>query len=103
MLALVALLYTNLTTQVLIYILAFVLLLNGVARLVIGEFGKAFPKWLRAFFVVVGVLTVLLSAVVFVYSDFGFLALIILLSFTFMFNGIARIVQGIAGTQETDV
>ena len=102
-LALVALLYTNLTTQVLIYILAFVLLLNGVARLVIGEFGKAFPKWLRAFFVVVGVLTVLLSAVVFVYSDFGFLALIILLSFTFMFNGIARIVQGITGTQETDV
>ena len=102
-LALVALLYTNLTTQVLIYILAFVLLLNGVARLVIGGFGKAFPKWLRAFFVVVGLLTIVLSVVVFVSSEFGFLALVLMLSFTFMFNGIARIVQGITGTKETDL
>jgi uncharacterized membrane protein HdeD (DUF308 family) len=102
-LALVALLYTNLTTQVLIYILAFVLLLNGVARLVIGGFGRAFPKWLRAFFVFVGLLTIMLSVVVFMSPSFGFLALIILLSFTFMFNGIAKIVQGITGTQETDL
>jgi len=102
-LALMALLYTNLTTQVLIYILSFVLLLNGVARLVIGGFGKAFPKWLRAFFVVVGLLTIVLSVVVFVSSEFGFLALVLMLSFTFIFNGIARIVQGITGTKETDL
>jgi len=102
-LGLVALAYPNLTTQVLIYILSFVLLLNGVARLVIGGFGRAFPKWLRGFFAVVGILTIVLSIVVFVSSEFGFLALVLMLSFTFMFNGIARIVQGITGTQETDV
>ena len=102
-LGLVALAYPNLTTQVLIYILSFVLLLNGVARLVIGGFGRAFPKWLRGFFAVVGILTIILSAVVFVYSEFGFLALILMLSFSFMFNGIARLVQGITGIQETDV
>jgi len=102
-LGLVALAYPNLTTQVLIYILSFVLLLNGVARLVIGGFGRAFPKWLRGFFAVVGILTIVLSVVVFVSSEFGFLALVLMLSFTFMFNGIARIVQGITGTQETDV
>jgi len=102
-LGLVALAYPNLTTQVLIYILSFVLLLNGVARLVIGGFGRAFPKWLRGFFAVVGIITIILSAVVFVSSEFGFLALVLMLSFTFMFNGIARIVQGITGTQETDV
>jgi uncharacterized membrane protein HdeD (DUF308 family) len=101
-LAIVALLYTDLTTQVLIYILSFVLLLNGVARLVIGGFARAFPKWLRGFFVAVGVLTIVLSVIVFVSPSLGFLALVLILSFTFMFNGIARIIQGIMGTQETD-
>jgi uncharacterized membrane protein HdeD (DUF308 family) len=101
-LGIIAIVYTDLTTQLLIYILSFALLLNGVARLVIGGFAKAFPKWLRGFFAVVGILTIILAAIVFVYSDFGFLALILLLSFTFMFNGIARIIQGITGTQETE-
>jgi len=102
-LSIVAILYPNLTTQVLIYILSIVLLLNGVTRLVIGGFARAFPKWLRGFFVVVGLLTIILSVVVFVSSAFGLLALVLMLSFTFMFNGIARIVQGVTGTQETDV
>ena len=101
-LGIVALLYPNLTEQVLIYIISLALLLNGVARLVIGGFAKAFPKWLRAFFAVVGILTVVLAVIVFVYSDFGFLALVLLLSFTFMFNGIARIVQGLTRTQKTE-
>ena len=101
-LGLAAMFYTNLTQQVLIYILSFVLLLNGVARLVIGGFGRAFPKWLRGFFAVVGIFTIILAVVVFVYSEFGFLALVLMLSFTFMFNGIARIIQGITGTQETE-
>jgi len=102
-LGIVALLHTDFTTQVLIYILSFVLLLNGVARLVIGGFGRVFPKWLRGFFVVVGALTIVLSVIVFVSPGLGFLALVLLLSFTFMFNGIARIVQGISGTQKTDL
>jgi uncharacterized membrane protein HdeD (DUF308 family) len=102
-LSIVAILYPNLTTQVLIYILSIVLLLNGVTRLVIGGFARAFPKWLRGFFVVVGLLTIILSVVVFVSSAFGLLALVLMLSFTFMFNGIARIIQGVTGTQETDV
>ena len=101
-LGLAAMFYPNLTQQVLIYILSFVLLLNGVARLVIGGFGRAFPKWLRGFFAVVGILTIILAVVVFVYSEFGFLTLVLMLSFTFMFNGIARIIQGITGTQETE-
>ena len=102
-LGIVALVYPNLTEQVLIYIISFALLLNGVARLVIGGFGRAFPKWLRGFFAVVGIITIILAAVVFVYSEFGFLALILMLSFSFMFNGIARLVQGVTGIQETDV
>ena len=101
-LGIVALLYTDLTTQLLIYILSFALLLNGVARLVIGGFARAFPKWVRGFFSVIGILTIILAVVVFVYSELGFLALVLMLSFTFMFNGVARIIQGITGTQETE-
>ena len=100
-LAIAALLYPNLTAQFLIYLLSSVLLLNGVARMAVGGFAKKFPTWLRGFLVAVGLLTIVISAVVFMSSDFGFLALILLLSFTFMFNGIARIIQGITGTQET--
>ena len=101
-LGIITLIYTDFTTQLLIYIISFALLLNGVARLLIGGFAKAFPKWLRGFFVAVGLLTIGLSFVVFVYTELGFLALILMLSVTFMFNGIARIVQGIIGTQETE-
>jgi len=97
----VALLYTDFTIQVLIYLLSFALLLNGVARLVIGGFAKVFPGWLRGFFIVVGLVTIGLSAVVFAVPSFGFQALVLMLSLTFMFNGITRIIQGIAGTKET--
>ena len=101
-LALIAMLYTNLTTQVLIFLLALVMLLNGVVRVVIGGFERAFPKWFRGLLVVVGAATITLSAVVCVYTDFGALVLVLMLSFSFMFNGIARVVQGIMGTKETE-
>jgi len=100
-LAVVALVYVDLTTQVLIYILSFILLLNGVARLVIGGFARTLPKWLRRFLVDVGVITIALSVVVFMAPSFGLLTLVLILSITFLFNGVARIVQGIKGTQKT--
>ena len=100
--AILALIYPDLTTQLLIYIISFALLLNGIARLAIGGFAKAFPKWLRGVFIVIGLLTIGLSVVVFLYSDLGFLALILMLSVTFMINGLTRIVQGIIGTTEEE-
>ena len=86
----------------LIYILSLALLLNGIARMAIGGFVRVFPGWLRGSLVVVGLLTIVLSVFVFLSPGVGFLALVLMLSFTFLFNGIARIVQGITGTQETD-
>ncbi len=71
--AILALVYPNLTIQFLIYIISFALLLNGVARFVIGGFAKAFPKWVRGFFIVIGLLTIGLSIVVFVYQSWVFL------------------------------
>jgi len=95
--AIVAMLYPELATQVLIYILSFALLINGIARLVIGGFGKVFPSWLRGLLAVVGLLTIVLSVVVFVSPAFGELTLVLILSITFLLNGIARIVSGITG------
>jgi uncharacterized membrane protein HdeD (DUF308 family) len=93
----IALLHTDLTTQVLIYILSFALLLNGIARLVIGRFARLLPSWLRGLLTVVGLLTIILSVVVFVSPAFGELTLVLILSITFLLNGIARIVSGITG------
>ena len=96
-LAIVAILYTDLATQVLIYLLSFALLINGIARLVIGGFGKIFPSWLRGLLAVIGLLTIILSVVVFVSTTLGELTLILILSITFLLNGMARIVSGITG------
>jgi len=95
--ALVALLYPELATQMLIYLLSFALLINGIVRLVISGFAKAFPSWLRGLLAVVGLLTIVLSVIVFVSPAMGELTLIFLLSINFLLNGIARILSGITG------
>jgi len=100
--SILALIYPDRTIQFLIYIISFALLLNGVARFVVGSLAKAFPKWVRGLFIAIGLVTIGLSVVVFVYSELGFLALVLMLSVTFMFNGLARIVQGIIGTTEEE-
>ncbi len=96
-LAVVALLYPQLATQMLIYLLSFALMLNGIARVVIGGFAKVFPSWLRGLLVVIGLLTIVLSVVVVISPAFGFLTLVFMLSIAFLLNGIARIVSGITG------
>lgn len=98
--AIVALLYPELATQMLIYLLSFVLLINGIVRLVISGFAKAFPSWLRGLLAVVGLLTIVLSVVVFISPAFGELTLVFILSITFLLNGIARILSGITGIRQ---
>lgn len=95
--AIVALLYPELATQMLIYLLSFALLINGIVRLVISGFAKAFPSWLRGLLAVVGLLVIVLSVVVFVSPAMGELTLILLLSINFLLNGIARILSGVTG------
>jgi len=95
--AIVALLYPELATKVLIFLLSFALLLHGIARVVIGGFAKVFPSWLRGLLAVVGLLTIILSVVVFISPAFGELTLILILSITFLLNGTARIASGITG------
>lgn len=98
-LAILAIFYPRLATQMLIYLLSFALMFNGTVRIVIGGFAKVFPGWLRGLLVVVGVLTVALSVVVVISPAFGFLTLVFLLSIAFLLNGMVRIVSGITGVQ----
>ncbi len=96
-LAIVAILYPQLAAQMLIYLLSFALMLNGIARVVIAGFVKAFPGWFRGLLLLVGALTIVLSVVVVISPAFGFLTLVFMLSIAFLLNGIARILSGITG------
>jgi uncharacterized membrane protein HdeD (DUF308 family) len=96
-LAFIVIIYNWLTTIVLIYILAFSLLLNGLARFVIGGAVKKFPGWLRGFFVVIGALSIVLSFLIFIYPGLGTLTLVYILSIVLLLNSMSRIARGITG------
>ncbi len=98
-LAIVAILYPQLATQVLIYLLSFALLISGIARIVVSGFANLLPCWLRGLLVVVGLLAIVLSVVVFISPALGFLTLVWLLSIGFLLSGITRIISGITGTR----
>ena len=95
--AILGLTFPGLTTLVLIYLLSFGLLLNGIGRLAIGGSTAEYPGWLRVLLVAVGILGIALSFVVFAFPGFGFQTLVFLLSIGFLFNGIARIAIGLRG------
>jgi uncharacterized membrane protein HdeD (DUF308 family) len=96
-LATMTLLYPEIATQMLIYLLSFALMFIGVTRVLVGGFGKFFPAWLRGFLVVVGLLTIVMSVAAVVLPALGFLTLVFMLAMTFLLNGIARTVSGIIG------
>jgi len=98
-LSIVVLAYPELAILTLIFILSTALLIIGIARVVIGGFSKVFPSWLRGLLLGVGLLTIILSFVVFISPAFGFLTLVFILSIVFLLNGIARIVSGITGVR----
>jgi uncharacterized membrane protein HdeD (DUF308 family) len=60
------------------------------------------PGWLRAFDVVFGLIAVILSVVVLAYQELAILTMILVLSVVLLVTGIARIIQGVTGIQETE-
>ena len=91
----IALLYPNLATQALIYLLSLGLLLIGTVRLTVGVFFKIFPKWIRTLFVFAGSFTLIVGILAFIFPEFGFLGLVLLISISLLTNGIIRIIQGL--------
>ncbi|MFX1564090.1 MAG: DUF308 domain-containing protein [Promethearchaeota archaeon] len=97
--AAVTLLLPGLAVQLLIWILAFSLLIIGVMRLVIGGFTKEFPTWLRGLLIIIGIVTIIFSIAVFIFPTLGEFTLVILLSLALLSSGIGRIGKAVAGSR----
>jgi uncharacterized membrane protein HdeD (DUF308 family) len=98
--SIISLLPPNLVIQILIYLLSFGLILIGTVRLAIGLFFSMFQNWIRVLFIIAGLFTITVPIFAFVFTDFGYLALVWLLSISFLSNGIVRFVQGITKTKK---
>ena len=81
----------------LVFLLAFALLVYGIASLVIGGSAVAnlLSKWMRALLVIVGALSIILSLIVIVYPALGLITLVVMLSVSLLLNGIESIISGI--------
>jgi len=79
----------------LIFLLAFASLIYGIGSIVIGAWVAALPKWSRALHVLVGLMNIVFSFLVIAYPAVGAVALVIILSVSFMVSGIESIISAI--------
>ena len=87
------------SVKLVIFIFAALLIAIGVSRFATGLMASEFPKWFRAIVVIVGILSIVLSIVIFIFPDVGEATLIFLLAFVLMFNGLARVALGLVKTE----
>jgi uncharacterized membrane protein HdeD (DUF308 family) len=83
----------------LIFLLAFAMLIYGIASLLIGGSMAAglLPKWERALLVIVGVLSVIFALIVIGFPAIALVTLVVMLSVSFLLNGVESIISGIEG------
>jgi uncharacterized membrane protein HdeD (DUF308 family) len=67
----------------------------GITTIALGALAARLPKWVRGFFVVTGILSVIFSFVVIDLPALGALTLVVLLTVSFLVNGIESIVAAI--------
>ncbi len=87
----------------LIFILAGAILLVGVVEIVVGGLAKHRPVWLRAIVVIVGVLTVILSALTVLDAALGQGLLAAILAIALVLVGARDIVHGVSGHRPVPV
>ncbi len=83
--------------EILIYLLAFGLILQGVARITVGGADTYLVGWFRAFLIILGVISILLASLVILAPVLGEIMLVFLLSWGFLISGIGRIATGFSG------
>ena len=98
-LALVVLLFQTLFVLTLIWILAIALVVLGIVRVFVGLIDKELPTWLRILVIVVGLITIVLSFLIFLQPSLGELTLVIFIAWTLLTNGITRIAKAIVGVK----
>ncbi|SRR5712692_3594232 len=102
-LAIVVILDPSLGIGALILIVAAALLLVGAVEIVVGGLARHRPIWLRVVVVVVGMLTVILSALTVLDTALGQTTLALILSIALVFVGIRDIIHGISGHRHLPV
>jgi len=90
----VALTFPGLSVITLLFLLSFVLLFLGIARIAHSVKAKLWSKGLRALYAVVGVVALILGAVVLAFPLLGIATLVFLLAFALLAYGIVSLVIG---------
>lgn len=85
----------------LIMLLAIAILIMGIGRFFIGLFAKKFDLWFRIVLIIIGILTIILSIVIFFIPDVGEIVLLVILSINLLLNGIGRLILGIVGPESS--
>jgi uncharacterized membrane protein HdeD (DUF308 family) len=89
--------YPGYGVATLVLLLAFGLLLIGVAEIAIGSGSRFARRWLRALLIVIGVLDLVLAPIVLLAPGLAVATLIFLLSLFLLLNGIDLIASGAVG------
>ncbi|MFX1375095.1 MAG: DUF308 domain-containing protein [Promethearchaeota archaeon] len=87
--------------SVLIMLLAIALLILGIGRLFIGLIAKEFESWFRIVLITIGIITIIVSIVIFFIPEVGEIVLLVLLSINLLLNGIGRLILGIVGPESS--
>jgi uncharacterized membrane protein HdeD (DUF308 family) len=84
--------------MVLIYIFSIILFVIGIAQCYIGYTTKSYISWYGVLLILVGIITVILSTIIFVNPLYDMSLTLSLISISFLLNGFARIILGLKGT-----
>ena len=79
----------------LVLLLGLAAMIYGITTIVLGAVVAKLPKWLRGFLVATGVLTVIFSFVVLGFPALGLLTLVVMLTVSFLVNGVESIVSAL--------
>jgi len=75
----------------LIDLFGYMLIIIGVSRIAIGLLIEKYTKEYRVFLVLVGIISFVFAFIVIIFPTFGYFVLVILLSFSLLVNGLARV------------
>jgi uncharacterized membrane protein HdeD (DUF308 family) len=96
-LAVVIVIFPDISSEMLIYLLFIPLVLHGIVRVAVYFTEKDLPSWLRITLVAKGVITILLTGAVVAFQPINLEIMIQIFGFIFIASGLSRIALGIAG------
>jgi uncharacterized membrane protein HdeD (DUF308 family) len=96
-LAVVIVAYPGISSETLMYLLFFPLILHGIVRVAVYFTEKDLPTWLRNVLVTKGFITILLTGAVVAFQPLSTEIMIPIFALVFIASGISRIALGIAG------